>query len=779
MPSRNVYFFLSSSIRWCSFIVISFILVGCAEQRIRDQSNFSLVNGDYERALSELESGLKQFPDSVLLRTGMIQARSEALSGIIAKAGSLRATGKLEESQKELQRAQAMDPRNERLNSLLIEVDIERRQLDAKNRAEILLAKKNTSGASKVIEEALKDQPRNPALLSLYRQIENTQRQEQISAAQAAISESRPISLDFRDANLRTVLDVISRNSGINFVIDKDVRSDAKVTVYLRDARLEDALELIVSTNQLSKKVLDARTIVVYPNTLEKQREYQEQLIRIFYLTSGEAKTAATFLKSMLKIRDPYVDERTNMLALRESPENIQLAERLVSAFDSGEPEVLLEVEVLEVSSTRLTSLGVQFPDTFTLTPIVPTGASQLTLGSVQAINRDSIGLSIAGLTINIKRQLGDFHTLANPKIRVRNKEKAKIMVGDKIPVVTTTTSQTGFVSDSVNYLDVGMKLEVEPTVYYNEEVAIKLSLEVSTLGLAIKTASGSTAYQIGTRNANTVLRLQDGETQFLAGLISRSDQNSSSRVPGLGDIPLFGRLFSAQTDSGSRNEIVLAITPHILRNIRHKEAFEAEMWVGTESAPKLRPVGGLRTGIDVPNKPPANSPVQTSGEAAPNSNSIPIKGNDNAVQATAGNISQVRFQLSGSKSVKKGDVLDIDLDISSTQALRGAQAEFIYTRDKLELVEIQEGSFFMQGGAQTSFSKSAETKEGKITVGVVRNQVTGTTGSASFLSFRFKAIQPGAAEVKLQSANPLIFGASLDLQANPNMPPPVVITIE
>ena len=199
----------------------------------------------------------------------------------------------------------------------------------------------------------------------------------------------------------------------------------------------------------------------------------------------------------------------------------------------------------------------------------------------------------MGGVTLNLRREVGDFEILANPRVRARNKEKAKVLIGDKVPIVTTTSSQTGFVADSVSYLDVGLKLEVEPTVYANDEVAIKLALEVGSLAGQIKTTSGTVAYQVSTRNASTALRLKDGETQVLAGLLRREERTSASRLPVAGDVPLLGRLFSSTLDDGNKTELVLAITPRIVRNLRQPDASEAEIWVGTESHPRLRAVGG------------------------------------------------------------------------------------------------------------------------------------------------------------------------------------------
>jgi general secretion pathway protein D len=539
------------AVRWLGAVALATSLCGCAQQRIRDTAQTQVSAGQFEQAVSGLEAGLKEYPDSAVLRAGLIQARGDALTRLIAEATTARATGRIDDAEVLLRRASVFDS-TDRARGLLDELALERKQRKALTDAQALVARKDNDAALRVIADALKDNPRQSDLLALQRRLGADARERQRAAAQTGLAEVRPISLDFRDAGLRAVLDAVSRHSGLNFILDKDIRPDILITIFLRSARVEDALDLIVSTHQLAKKVLDERTILVYPNTPDKQREHQEQVVKVFYLATSDAKGAAAFLKSMLKLREPFVDERLNLLALREPPEAIALAEKLIALYDGQEPEVLLELEVLEVRSSRLTDLGIKFPDTFTLTPFPPAGSTSLNLANVERLTREDIRLGIGGVAITLRREVGDYTTLANPRIRARNREKAKVLIGDKVPVVTTTTGQGGFVGDSVSYLDVGLKLDVEPTVYPDDEVSIRVALEVSSVAREVRTASGSLAYQIGTRNASTMLRLRDGQTQLLAGLISRDDRSTASRVPGLGDLPVMGRLFSSQADDAN-----------------------------------------------------------------------------------------------------------------------------------------------------------------------------------------------------------------------------------
>jgi general secretion pathway protein D len=458
----------------------------------------------------------------------------------------------------------------------------------------------------------------------------------------------------------------------------------------------------------------------------------------------------------MLKIRDPFVDERSNMLALRESQENIQLAERLVALYDAGEPEALLEVEVMEVSATRLTELGIKYPDSLSLTALPLSGGGQLTVSNLNHLGWDRVGVGISGLLVNFKREVGDFTTLANPKIRVRNKEKAKILVGDKIPVITSTTGQAGFVSDSVSYLDVGLKLDVEPAIYPDDEVAIRVSMEVSSLGSAVKTSSGTLAYQIGTRNANTLLRLHDGETQLLAGLISRDERTSSSRIPGIGDLPMLGRLFGTTQDNGQRTELVLAITPRILRNIRRPDANETEIWVGTESVPKLRPVGGLRAVAEATVAGP-QSGAAAAGPQAAAAPSAPAP----AVLPPPAAQGPTSLQWVGPNEAKLGDTVELKLVLNTQAPIRGMPVEIAFSKERLQLVDISESDFFRQDGAPTSFSKSGDGKDGRVNVGVLRNQATGLTGQGGVVTLRFKTLALGTGEVSIVNAQPIALGGS------------------
>ncbi len=746
--------------RVLSALFLALALFGCAEQRIRDTATSQLQQGNFEMAIQGLQQGVNEYPESATLRAGLAAARSEAIARLVASAAQQRAAGKFDDAEKTLRRGLVVEPDNTRLLNLIGDLNLARRQHGRLEEANTLIADGKKAKALRIAEDALHDEPRNTEFVALQRRLKLDLRAENGDSGQRSLAEGRPITLDFRNAPLSTVLDAITRGSGINFILDRDVRMDNRVTVFMRNTKVDDALDLVTGANQLARRTIDANTVLIYPNTPEKLREHQEQVIRVFHLANADAKSTAAFLRSMLRIKEPFVDERANMVSIRETPEIVALAERLVALQDVGEAEVMLEVEILEIQSSRLTELGINFPNSVTLTPLSASGATGLTLSSIKGLNDDRIGVSVASLLINLRREVGDVNILANPRIRAKSKEKAHILIGDKVPVITSTTNATGFVAETVSYLDVGLKLDVEPVVSPDDEVTLKMGLEVSTLTKEVHTAAGSLAYQIGTRNANTTLRLRDGETQMLGGLISNQESATSNRVPGLGDLPVLGRLFSSQLSNGQRTELVMAITPHILRNAPRPDISQSELWIGTEMATRLHAAPGERQFNASDTRAAAN------GQAA--SMQPTGSGQSSAATNPKGDGQPIKLTWKGPSEVAAGEVFTVRLNVVSGTPLRGAPLELAFPPQSFEIVEVIEGAYFKQDGGVTSFTNATNMQTGRIGVGVLRNDASGVTGQSEILTVRIKAKAAGPADMSLSSFKPIALNGAVPIAELP-----------
>ena len=350
-------------------------------------------------------------------------------------------------------------------------------------------------------------------------------------------------------------------------------------------------------------------SFLIYPNTGPKAKEYQDLVVRSFYLVNTDVKQAQAAVKNIAKSKDVFADEKLNLLIVKDTPDAIALVEKLIESIDLTEPEVMLEVEVLEVTRSRIQELGVDWPDfvgygqlqsdstTTTIvngvTQSVTTPGGSLATGYVDTRNTGSLTSFVANpaFKANINAQNGDTNLLANPRIRVKNREKAKIHIGERLPVFTTTSTANVGVSSSVTYLDIGLKLDVETNITLDDEVSMKVGLEVSNVVKEVTGPQSSLAYQVGTRSTATVLRLKDGETQVLAGLISDEERKSTSHVPGIGEMPVLGRLFGTQRDTNTKTEIILLITPRVVRNIHRPDFAQPALPGGTEAAVGAQPL--------------------------------------------------------------------------------------------------------------------------------------------------------------------------------------------
>lgn len=422
----------------------------------------------------------------------------------------------------------------------------------------------------------------------------------------------RLVTLEFRDASVRSLFDAVSRTSGLNVIFDRDVSPDIKTTVYLRNTSIKAALDKIVLTSGLAWRSLDENTLLVYNDEKIKQHDYQALSIRSFQLENADAKTVAKSLRTLLKFRDLVVDSKLNMIMVRDTPEAIAMAEKMIAMQDVAEPEVMLEVAILEVSKGKLQNLGVLWPSSLSLSPLartsattgsvtdpvtglpVSSGSNVLTLRDLFNLTPGSLSMGLGQTTVNFNATNSDVNVLANPRIRTRNREKAKILIGERVPQLGSNTTSTGIVSQNVTYIDVGLKLDVEPQIYPGNDIGLKISLEVSTInGTVENRASGTVAYRIGTRNATTMLRLRDGENQILAGLIQDNEKRTVSKVPLLGDIPILGRLFRSDSDDKSKTELILSITPRLIRGNERLSPQNASFDAGTFSSVRGRRADG------------------------------------------------------------------------------------------------------------------------------------------------------------------------------------------
>ncbi|MGA7178380.1 MAG: secretin N-terminal domain-containing protein [Thiobacillaceae bacterium] len=722
--------------------LVTALLAGCAGQQLHQDGMALIQQGRIEEGLNKLSDATKAAPDNLSYRKDLLSSREAAVNRMLLAASSERAAGHGGAAQAIYENILRIDPDNSRARLGIEVLAMDKRHNAAVAVAENLLRKGDVEGAASTLKPVLLENPKNSNAMLLQREIEEKQVKEQLVEPTLNAKFTKPVTLQFRDANLKMVFEALSRTSGINILLDKDVRPDLKTSIFVKDASVEDTIELILLQNQLDKKVISDNTVFIYPNTPAKLKDYQDLKIRSFHLTHADPKQILTMIKTLLKTKDIFIHEQTNSIVMRDTPEAIRLAEKLVADQDVEAPEVMLEVEVLEVTRTSLSQLGIAWPDTFALS----TPSTVQTLGDLKHLNANTLVASPLSATLKLHLDEGDTRVLASPRIRVRNREKAKIMVGSRVPVITNTVTPvstgTPVVTGSVQYLDVGLKLEVEPDVLLNSEVVIKLGMDVSSIVNTITGPEGSVAYEIGTRNANTVLRLKDGETQILGGLIDDEDRKSANEVPILGQIPILGYLFSSHTNDKSKTEIVLSITPHIVGSSHLPDASNEEYWAGSESNLRstlfnIKSMGSISVAT--------TGPATPAGPGFRGRQMIPATRNP---QAGAGASTQnvqanepMGLSWQGPTQVKSGDTINVTLSGQAVQTMNSLGLMVTFDPGVFKALDATEGTLFRQNNKQSSFTRTIDQDGGQIQVDVSSTGSEGASGTGSIVTLKLQAI--------------------------------------
>ena len=600
------------------------LVLGCAGKRETLLADQFADKGRWETAVFLYREAARKDPDSLDLQEKLAGAKTQ-LAAQHYQGGQARLQAKdVMVALEAFKKAISLDPQNAQYReSLEHALNLK----EARNRTQaglMFLEAGRYSEAQSELEQALALDPMEGAVEEILQELAQRQEEAPSDEIDLVLQSNVPITLKFRNARLVEVFEFLSRAAGVNILFDKDVRPESStVTVFIKDASFKQALSLMLTTNNLFMKKVNDRTILIIPNTRQKVKQYQDLVIRTFYLSSVGAKDMVNLLRTMLETRRIFVNESLNAVVIRDTPEKIALAQKIIEANDRMVAEVMLEVEVLEVTRTTGTKMG------WNVTP----SQAQAFLG--KASSGDDSGssgsLSGGGLTltsddpttvfftlptvvVDFLKQESEAETLANPRIRVLSGKTAKINIGDRVPILlsTTTTSAvsagvSGNVSTatSVEFKDVGIKLDVEPKVHLNNDVTMKLKLEVTSLGDLVDLGNNVKQFRFGTRSAETELSMESNETVIIGGLIRDEDRITLNKFPGLGEIPFVGRLFSNEEKGKVKTDILLMITPTVVRGIKPPDRRLQKFWSGTEDNYSSEPLfSDVPSGVQMGDQP-------------------------------------------------------------------------------------------------------------------------------------------------------------------------------
>jgi general secretion pathway protein D len=566
-------------------LVAGILLAGCATLHVRRGDEFAAA-GRWDEAVAAYRQAAEHDPFDKDVRARLDGVKADAAEQHYVEGKAGLKDRQFDRALTEFQLAVALDPSRPEYHRGMAEALRLKGSRDQLKDAETLRYLGRLDDALVAFERAV---ALDPDLTEAVEGITTVAAQRR--AAKAMAKSTQPVTLRFQKAKLREVFEILARTAGVNVVFDKDVRDDP-VTIFLKDMPYDDALTLILNTNNLVAHHVTPDTILIAPNTKQKRAHYQDLMIRTFYLSNAEAKKVVNLLRSMLESKRVFADEAVNAVVVRDTPAKLHLAERVIYSIDRRQPEVVLEVEVLEVDRTTEEEFGLSYAKEASFGVLPPSIGDIIISGSGLNAIRVSFPTSA---TLDFFKQEAHAKTLASPRIRVLTGEKATINVGDKQPILLSTTNvlptslggvPTTSTVTSTEFKDTGVKLIVEPRIHLVNELTLKLKIEVTRLGeeVVLQAEPLIQQFKFGSRTAETTLRVRDGETVVLAGLIANDRRKTEETVSWLGDIPILGDLLTHTNEQTIETEIILTITPHIVRR-REMPGLEAQaFWSGTQN---------------------------------------------------------------------------------------------------------------------------------------------------------------------------------------------------
>ena len=767
------------------------------------------ADGKYEDAMYRYAESFKSDPTVNAPRVQFLKVRQKAAEQRYQQGMSLAAKGNYAAALTEFQAAQGIDATQDRFRQ---QIDIATRHKEAQQafqEGQEFEKGNKLKDAHRQYIRAAELFPKNTEYQAALNRIIQL-RKSKLEGYELRVKSAKPITLKFKEAKLKDVFSILTQLSGINFVFDETVK-DAPISIYIDNASFAQALDLLTNMNKLSAKNLNETTVLLFMNSPEKSKQYDDMVLRTFHLNYMDAKKAINLIRTMIQVRKAYVNEESNSIVVRDTEDVVAVVEKILDANDMPDAEVVLDVEVMEISDKNAENIGLLLsdykmqlgafsPDNKLMatslvgaTTTAASGTTTITTGGgditnlVRAFSMKGFGgyVTVPNTTFNLGKTLANGEVLSNPKIRVKNKEKAKFNVGTRVPITTTTLN--GTVSQvNVQYVDVGVKVNAEPTIQLNNEITIKLNLEVSSILTKEKVGADglTTVVTIGTRNLETVLSLKDNETSVIGGLIQRSDNNDKSKVYLLSDIPLIGPLFTNVNSSKDKTELMLAITPRLVRGIpvplpglssfasgkeehpslvKPMSSFDLEPVFEGEAQPKeneKRPVNppaavknanpAVSGPVTPATQPPApggaasgDQSAQKKAEVAPVSTEVPAP----APAPAPARIQRSLLQIAAPSSATVGQLFKLDIKISDVKDLVNAPFVLTYDPAFVDFAAITEGSFMKKDGTTTTFRSTNDSAKGTVVVTLARTAGgAGVSGSGTLATASFKAKKSGPA---------------------------------
>jgi type II secretory pathway component GspD/PulD (secretin) len=795
-------------------IALALAVAGCGAARSYGRAENAARGGDWDAAVEYYRRAVQQAPDRTDYKIALERAMINASHQHLNQAQLAEARGELDEALREYRRASDFDPPNRQLAAKVIEIERRiREQYEARP----------SNNIAQLREQARQAGP--PPLIKL--------------------NEVLP-EIRFNNTSIRDILNTIANITGINITYDRDY-ADRPYTVLLTGVTLEQALNQILSANQLFYKVLNQNTIMVIPDNAQKRANYEEQVIRTFYVSHADATELSQMINTIIRVPamavQPMIapNKTNNTITIRATTAVAAIIEKMIESNDKPRAEVVIDVQILEVSRERAKQFGLDLSNYQINAIFSPesdprgttgTGANATTTLNTQPsfnLNTISRGVSTADFYLAVPSAVvrfmetdSDTRLIAKPQLRGAEGQKITLNLGDDIPIPSTvfTPLATGGANTnpltSFNYRTVGIVVEMTPRVTIEGDVILDLSVENSTKGVDVNVA-GQNLPSFGTRKVVTRLRLRDGEPNLLAGLLREDERRTLKGVPGVLQLPILNKLFAANDTDIRTSDIVMLLTPRIVRTQEITAGDLSPIFIGTQqnlglggpppliaAPPEPAPAAPAAPGAVQPAQPaqpgaPNVAPPGAANNAAPGISIIPpgssqvpgttavaaapapaVPGGTTPQGAAAGAPppapaavapagAQVIVTPPGGDFRVGGGPYTVAISATNASRLSGLSLTLTFNPAALRVRAVQEGSFMRAGGAQATFTQMVDAATGRIDIAIVRTgDATGVAGTGLLAAVVFDAVGGGAASLSITGTATAPGGTPGSLQLTP-----------
>ncbi|MCX5736727.1 MAG: tetratricopeptide repeat protein [candidate division NC10 bacterium] len=617
-------------------VALGILLTGCGGLDFPIQKGEDLaLQGRWEEAVQVFREATKKDPRNIEARLGLARALWAASMEQVRLGEELEKSDRPEDAQTAYRRALGYNGENKLALVGLERIGRAGEIQDRLARARQRIAKKEWRAAQSEVQAILRLDPDNAPARALKPEIAAGLTPDSLAAKAEAdpgklaqmLFSTKPVTLRFRDTDIKEVLEMFSRTAGVNIFTDESLQPK-KITTFFQNLPLRESFNLILVSNRLFAKRIAENTVIVVPDNPAKRQQYDELTVQTFFLTDADAKVTVNLLRTILNTRQIFVNEKLNALVIRETPEKLDLAQKLIEANDRSVGEVEIDLEVLEVNRAATQNLGIDFsPRSLQVQMNIP---EKVTINN--AWNEVRLGSTLSfpsgnpTLILNLVKNDSNTKVLANPTVRILDRQKARLLIGERRPFLississspaiatttttgTTTSSAATTTQSNVEYRDLGLKMTRTPTVHLDGEVTVELNFEISSLGAPIADVqSANLLPPVNTRNLDTFIKVRNGETRLLGGLFQETQSDANSRLPFLSEIPLLGRMFVNPAYNRNRTDILISLTPRIVKALDRPEPATESFASGTAESfgPAAGPAAPVIPGPTAPQRPAA-----------------------------------------------------------------------------------------------------------------------------------------------------------------------------